>query len=619
MQPENPPSSPATFLEIARQRAMLSEDEAKTIQNIADSKEIGSSEAALQTGLMKPVEVEIVEAFIEPDELAPGYALKDVLGFGALGVVYRAYQSRLQRDVAIKSIIPSCVNQQNSIARFQQEGTLIGRLKHPNIVAAYDSGCHRDRLYLVMELVEGQDLREKLESGPLDAKTSLLILRQSALGLAHAISHGIIHRDIKPGNLILTEAPAGFDIPEGVPLVKIADFGLAQLNSTEDDHVEETRLTVVGTAMGTPMYSAPEQLTGDPIDFRVDIYALGATLFHMLAGKTPFESSKISKIIAAKVTGKLPQMELLPANLDPAIRALLLDLMHHDIGKRVSDYPQLIARIDEILTPGAVHMNPALMARESHTTADRIPPSTAQPLDYMKVIRVSVTLLIVGFLVATVIIFPDLMRTPATPDMTMGSWSEPLFDGKTLTGFSPATDGLWYAAFDYEGGNILSGKGSIKRPFPKLPTGPPGAATGYGFKVGINLTPKEIEFTPGTASEVQFGFADSHLDECTRFSVLYDSDQIIFGTRAGTTGKFTPLGRPVPIVSEEHDDPTYAEIRVELHRNHWFIFFNGKLLQDAPVDRQANNRILRLVAKNGTVHFEDLRIFNLVATPAVTE
>jgi len=612
MQPENPPSPPATFLEIARQRAMLSEDEAKTIQDISDSKEIGSSEAALQTGLLKPVEVEIVEAFIEPNELAPGYALKDVLGFGALGVVYRAYQSQLQRDVAIKSIIPSRVNQQNSIARFQQEGTLIGRLKHPNIVAAYDSGSHRDRLYLVMELVEGQDLRAKLESGPLDTLTSLLILRQSALGLEHAKANGIIHRDIKPGNLILTEAPVGFDMPKGIPLVKIADFGLAQLNSLEDDHVEETRLTVVGTAMGTPMYSAPEQLTGDPIDFRVDIYALGATLFHMLAGKPPFESSKISKIIAAKVTGTLPQLELLPANLDPAIRTLLLDLMHHDIDKRVSDYPQLIARIDEILTSGSVRMNPALMARESHKIADLIPPSTAQPLDYMRVIRVAVTLLIVGSLAATVIIFPDLMRTPATPDMIADGWREPLFDGKTLHGFSPATDGIWLATQDSEGGNILRGKGSIKRPFPKLPTGPPGVATGYGFKVGIDLT-------PGTTSEVHFGFADSRLNECTRFSVLYDSDQIVFGSSEGTTGKFTPLGKPVPIVSEERDAPAYAEIRVELQRNHWFIFFNGNLLQNAPVDHKANNRMLILVAKNGNVNFEDLSIFSLTAKTAVAE
>ena len=158
----------------------------------------------------------------------------------------------------------------------------------------------------------------------------------------------------------------------------------------------------------------------------------------------------------------------------------------------------------------------------------------------------------------------------------------------------------------------MSGKGSIKRAFPKLPTGPPDAATGYGFKVGIDLT-------PGTASEVQFGFADSRLDECTRLSVLYDSDQIVFGSSEGTTGKFTPLGRPFPIVSKEHDYPTYAEIRVELQRNHWFVFFNGKLLQDAPVDRQANNRMLMLVAKNGNVHFENLSIFNLVAKPAVTE
>ena len=120
------------------------------------------------------------------------YELQDVVGHGAPGGAFRAHQSRLQHDVAIKSIIAL----QYAIATFEQEGKAIGRLKHPNIVRAYDSGCHNDRLYLVMELVEGKDLRKKYESGAVDTQTSLWILRQTALGLAHGKSHHILQREI---------------------------------------------------------------------------------------------------------------------------------------------------------------------------------------------------------------------------------------------------------------------------------------------------------------------------------------------------------------------------------------------------------------------------------------
>ena len=278
MQSEFDPSLSKLFVEVARRRQLLTQEQAQTLLSRSTEQLVMSSNLAVESGMLDPLEAEIVDAFISPKDLAPGYELLDVLGFGALGVVYRARQPHLQRDVAIKAIMQSRLSQQNVVARFQQEAAAIGRLQHPNIVSAYDSGSHHNRLYLVMELVQGCDLREQLEKGPLDVKTAMSVVRQTASGLAHAQSQQIIHRDIKPGNLILTDAPAGFDLPEGVPLVKIADFGLAKLNPPSELENQDTQLTLTGAALGTPMYCAPEQLTGDHVDHRADIYALGATL-----------------------------------------------------------------------------------------------------------------------------------------------------------------------------------------------------------------------------------------------------------------------------------------------------------------------------------------------------
>ena len=336
------------FVDVARDRGLLSEESAQALLELSTQREIPPSQLAVEMEWLKPVDIEIVQAFMTPGDLAPGYELLDVVGTGALGVVYRARQSHLQRDVAIKAILQSRLSSQNVVARFQQEGAAIGRLHHPNIVSAYDFGSHRNRLYLVMEFVPGVDLARRLDEGPFPTDTSLSIIRQAAAGLAHAFSQRVIHRDIKPANLLLTDAPAGYDLPPGVPLVKIADFGLARFHRSAEIDEQETRLTVEGAALGTPMYCAPEQLSGDEVDHRVDIYALGATLFRLLAGRPPFAPEKVSRIIAAKVTGQPPRVELLPSDLAPEVNQLILDMMTADPEERIGDYEDLVERIDAI-------------------------------------------------------------------------------------------------------------------------------------------------------------------------------------------------------------------------------------------------------------------------------
>ncbi len=463
-----------TFVEVARQRRLLSGEQVQVLLRTSSERSAMASRVAIELGLLKPMDVEIVEAFMSPRDLAPGYELLDVLGYGALGVVYRARQPHLQRDVAIKAITQSQLTEQNAIARFQQEGAAIGRLQHPNIVSAYDSGSHKNRLYLVMELVDGVDLRRRLDDGPVEVSTALSLVRQTASGLAHALAQRIIHRDIKPGNLILTEAPAGFDLPPGVPLVKIADFGLARLNSLTESEHQDTRLTMTGAALGTPMYCAPEQLTGDDIDHRADIYALGATLFGMLTGQVPFEGSTVSKVIAAKVTGQPPRLDLLPGDLDADVRQLMLDMMSHDPHDRVPDYATLIGRIDRLdpysrvvtgssvrfassATQLAVNPGTQLAAQSSTSTVE---PAKASTISRRRAFVLGGGLLLT--VVVTALAISKLATPPPTPSMMPSGWETYLFDGKTVTGWT-GRSGLWRSGKDSEGGAVLVGKGSAVR------------------------------------------------------------------------------------------------------------------------------------------------------------
>jgi serine/threonine protein kinase len=207
----------------------------------------------------------------------PGYKILEALGRGGMATVYKARQLGTKRLVAVKVIDRSLADDGEIVARFRQEHALGARLRHPNLTATYQSGRAAGRPYLVMELVEGDSLDELIgRCGPLPVAEACEVIRQAALGLAHLHEHGIVHRDVKPSNLMLT--PAG--------QVKVLDLGLAR------DLREPGgggRITAHGQFLGTLDYVAPEQCV-DPheVDSRADVYGLGCTLYELLAGQAPF-------------------------------------------------------------------------------------------------------------------------------------------------------------------------------------------------------------------------------------------------------------------------------------------------------------------------------------------
>src|SRR5262249_26857014 len=265
---------------------------------------------------------------LQPAETIPNYEILELIGRGGMGVVYRARQRNLDRLVAVKTVLVSMLSQSGAVARFEQEAMAVAKLRHPNIVTAYDFGRHAGRLFLVMELLEGEPLDELINRvGRVQEELAWGIVRQTAAGLAHAAHEKIIHRDIKPGNLFLVDAPAGFTLPSNQPMVKVTDFGLAFLGKTAP---EVSRLTLAGTTLGTPMYMAPEQVTDSEVDCRADIYSLGATAFHVLTGQLPFAGKAHWEILAEKSQGAPPRFALLAETVSSKSAELIRRMMARD-------------------------------------------------------------------------------------------------------------------------------------------------------------------------------------------------------------------------------------------------------------------------------------------------
>src|SRR5438093_5567101 len=250
------------------------------------------------------------------------YAITGKLGQGGMGIVYSARDERLGRAVAVKMM--SLGGDETARRRFWREAKAAASVNHPNVCQLYEIGEDRGELFIAMELLEGESLAERLRRGPLNVSETLPI----GLGILAALSalhgRGIVHRDLKPSNVFLT--------PHGV---KLLDFGLARTSDAEVTRSlgSVTELTSPGMVMGTPRYMAPEQVTGEPVDVRSDLFAAGAILFEMLAGRPAFAGRNVVEILHATLHEQPPALMGSPAvaALDRVIRRAL--------AKRPSERP----------------------------------------------------------------------------------------------------------------------------------------------------------------------------------------------------------------------------------------------------------------------------------------
>ena len=268
------------------------------------------------------------------------YRIVGKLGAGGMGEVYRARDTRLERDVAIKVLPVAALGDEAARSRFRKEALALARLNHPNIGTVHDFNTQEGVDLLVMELVEGETLSAKLQSGPLPEKEFAALGAQVASALEEAHERGIIHRDLKPGNIVVT--------PKGQ--TKVLDFGLARLLRPDAEADVTASLSEPHAVAGTVPYMAPEQLRGQPADARADIWSLGVVLYEMASGTRPFQGETGFALSAAIINQSPPP---LPSRVPAGLRAVIDRCLEKDPGRRYQRVGEVRAALEAIQT-GAV-------------------------------------------------------------------------------------------------------------------------------------------------------------------------------------------------------------------------------------------------------------------------
>ena len=305
------------------------------------------------------------------------YEILSPLGAGGMGEVYRARDTKLGRDVALKVLPEAFINDSQRMARFQREAQVLASLNHPNIAAIYGLEESNGVRALVMELVEGPTLADRLKAGGIPSDEVLPISKQVAEGLEYAHERGVVHRDLKPANIKIA--------PEGT--VKILDFGLAKaldpaVTSSNAGAIHESPLqnsptltaaaTRAGVILGTAAYMPPEQARGKTADRRADIWAFGCVLYEMLSGRPPFEGETVTDVLASVVRAE-PDWDALPAQTSPRLRELIRRCLAKDPKQRLRDIGEARITIEEVISGvGGIRESPLPVGEPSSPLQPRL-------------------------------------------------------------------------------------------------------------------------------------------------------------------------------------------------------------------------------------------------------
>jgi serine/threonine protein kinase len=270
------------------------------------------------------------------------YQIVDELGRGSMGVVYKAYDPQIDRTIALKVLREDRVTSNDFVRRFLKEAMAVGRLSHPGIVTVHDVGQDQGSIYIAMEFLQGTPLDELMATKKFTCEEIVDIAIQTVRALNYAHLHGIVHRDIKPPNIIYS--------PEGS--IRVTDFGIARI---EDPGGHQ--MTQVGEILGTPLYMSPEQVMGQTLDGRSDLYSLGVILYQLTTGKRPFQGTNLASIFRA-ITQDTPEA---PHTLDPTVpeplSKLIMQLLDKEPAKRYSSGDNLIEMFQACLAPQPPSIN----------------------------------------------------------------------------------------------------------------------------------------------------------------------------------------------------------------------------------------------------------------------
>jgi serine/threonine protein kinase/Tol biopolymer transport system component len=341
---------------------------------------------------------------LQPGSVLGSYRIDVLLGAGGMGEVYRARDTKLNRDVALKVLPESFTADPDRVARFTREAHLLAALNHPNIAAIHGFEDSGDVHALVLELVEGMTLADRVAGGPLALSAALPIARQIADALAVAHDHGVVHRDLKPANITVCD--------DGT--VKVLDFGLAKSvqgdKSCQSDDgspvpappspmLMSPVVTASGVILGTAAYMSPEQARGRPADKRSDVWAFGCVLYEMLTAKRAFDGEDVSETLASVLKGQ-PDWTALPAETPAAIHRLLRRTLEKDSRRRLADMADARLEIDDALGPPATDISRDTTQRRGAARGSRAVPWT-------------IAALLAGALIVTIILWHPWRMPPS--------------------------------------------------------------------------------------------------------------------------------------------------------------------------------------------------------------
>jgi serine/threonine protein kinase len=257
------------------------------------------------------------------------YRIERLVGRGGMGAVYAAVHVAARKRVAVKLMLPGIARDPESRQRLLREATAAGRIRHTNVVRVFDVGAHRGVPFLVMELLTGTLLRDRMAKGPIPLPSALAILLPLLSGVACAHRAGVVHRDLKPEHILLAKGGRRREVP------KILDFGIAKLTGPPCEPV--TSITRRNVVLGTPAFMAPEQLLGETVDARADVYSLGVLLYAMLAGRRPFDAEGYNQLLFQIASEEPAALTQLRPELPTAVEAIVRRAMARQPERRFDD------------------------------------------------------------------------------------------------------------------------------------------------------------------------------------------------------------------------------------------------------------------------------------------
>ena len=313
------------------------------------------------------------------------YRVLDMIGKGGMGLVFRAHDDRLKRDIAVKIITPGALEDEAARKRFQSEAQALSKLNHPNIAAVYDFDTHAGADFIVMELVEGETLAQLLETRMFAQSEIVAIAIQIASGLEEAHEHNIVHRDLKPGNVALTHKGQ----------VKILDFGLAK--KWRAGPQDSTAAAAKIDAAGTFPYMAPEQLRGQAIDPRSDLWALGVMLYEMCARRLPFQGENLAELVESIMRHEPRPLHELRPSVTPAFEQLIVRMLDKDPARRFQTASELRDALEQLRDTGSVPNSRPLAETQAGTPVrEPLIKLEKRPIFYLPLLVLALTVVLLA-------------------------------------------------------------------------------------------------------------------------------------------------------------------------------------------------------------------------------